>query len=336
MINTKPANKSSGPESAHKRPWIRRCIIILVIVVFAASIGGSLFLFNVGLLRSETPNAQKAIDASSEFSAAMAENRAAGEKWLEDTSTEQWVLTAEDGIELRGYYIASADRGSGRTAVLIHGYRANAATMGNYARLYHDRGFNVFMADNRAHGKSGGKYIGMGWLDRKDYLGWLAMLIEKTGEDTEIVLHGISMGAAAVMMMGGEKLPPQVKCIVDDCGYSTVFDEFKYQIKKMFGLPAFPFLYLADIEAKLLAGYSFTEASALEAVKKTRVPIFFIHGANDDFNPTYMVYELYEAAQGAKELWVVPGATHGMAYAVNPEEYINRVSGFYEKYIGIE
>jgi fermentation-respiration switch protein FrsA (DUF1100 family) len=207
--------------------------------------------------------------------------------------------------------------------------------MVNYARFYHDRGFNVFMADNRAHGKSGGKYIGMGWVDKNDYLKWLDRIIAKTGENTEIVLHGVSMGGAAVMMMGGEVLPAQVKCIVDDCGYSSVFEEFKYQIKEMFGLPAFPFLYLANLEAKILAGYSFTEASAIEAVKKASIPIFFIHGAIDNFNPTYMVYELFDAAQTAKELWIVPGANHGMAYDVNPEEYIKRVSGFYEKYIGV-
>jgi fermentation-respiration switch protein FrsA (DUF1100 family) len=144
------------------------------------------------------------------------------------------------------------------------------------------------------------------------------------------------MGGAAVMMMGGEELPPQVKCIVDDCGYSSVFEEFKYQLKEMFGLPAFPFLYLANIGAKLLAGYSFSEASAVTAVQKAAVPIFFIHGDSDTFCPTYMVYELYEAAKPAKELWVVPGAQHGMAYDINPEEYMKRVSDFYEKYIGIK
>jgi fermentation-respiration switch protein FrsA (DUF1100 family) len=205
--------------------------------------------------------------------------------------------------------------------------------MVNYARLYYDRGFNVFMADNRAHGKSGGKYIGMGWLDRKDYLGWLDMVLERTGENTEIVLHGISMGGAAVMMMSGETLPPQVKCIVNDCGYSSVFDEFKYQLKKIFGLPAFPFLYLANIEAKLLAGYSFTEASAVNAVKKASVPILFIHGDSDDFNPVYMVYELYEAAASSKELWVVRGAQHGMAYEADPEEYVRRVGEFCDRYM---
>jgi fermentation-respiration switch protein FrsA (DUF1100 family) len=253
--------------------------------------------------------------------------------WLDPLPKEALVLRAEDGIELRGYYIP-ADRPSKRIAVVIHGHRSSVNGAENYALLYRERGFNVFAADNRAHGSSGGNFIGMGWLDRKDYLRWLDLLIEKNGPGTEILLHGISMGAAAVMMMSGEALPGEVKCVVEDCGYTSVFDEVAYQLKKRLGLPAFPLVYMAGFASKLLAGYSFTEGSALAAVKKAEVPIFFIHGGGDDYNPASMVYELYEAASCDKELWVVPGAKHGGAYRTDPEAYARRVSAFYERYMG--
>jgi fermentation-respiration switch protein FrsA (DUF1100 family) len=142
------------------------------------------------------------------------------------------------------------------------------------------------------------------------------------------------MGASAVMMMmNGASLPPQVKCVIEDCGYTSARDEFAYQLQQMFGLPPFPLLYIASFESKIIAGYSFAEASALEQVRKSRVPILFIHGEADDFVPVSMARELYEAAACEKELWIVPGAAHAMAYYVNPGEYIRRVRGFYSTYI---
>ena len=102
------------------------------------------------------------------------------------------------------------------------------------------------------------------------------------------------MGAATAMMISGEEsLPSQVKCIIEDCGYTSVHDEFKYQIKELFHLPSFPILNIGSLECRLFAGFSFEEASALEQVKKTKLPILFIHGDSDTYNPTEMVYELY-------------------------------------------
>ena len=43
------------------------------------------------------------------------------------------------------------------------------------------------------------------------------------------------------------------------------------------------------------AGYGFREASALRQVQKATVPMLFIHGSEDNFVRTYMVYALYDA-----------------------------------------
>ena len=61
--------------------------------------------------------------------------------------------------------------------------------------------------------------------------------------------------------------------------------------------------------------------------------MLFIHGDADDFVPTRMVYPLFEAKPGEKELWVVPGAAHALSYRDNPEEYTRRVAEFVGRYI---
>ena len=306
--------------------------IAIVVLLLVGSIGIGAFLFNYAIVR-KPPLSNDTANMRNQISITMAQSRIDGKAWMDENKMEKMQITAQDGVALTGYFLGSSEE-TKKLAILIHGHRSNLTMMGNYAKFYYEQGFNIFMADSRGHGESGGDYVGMGWLDRLDYLVWLDALIAKTGMDSQIILHGVSMGASAAMMIGGEEnLPSQVKCIIEDCGYTSVYDEFLYQVKELFHLPSFPILNIGNLACRSLAGFSFEEASALEQVKKTKLPIFFIHGDADIYNPTEMVYELYGTAGGEKELWVVPGAEHGMAFYTMPEEYINRVESFYEKYI---
>lgn len=141
------------------------------------------------------------------------------------------------------------------------------------------------------------------------------------------------MGGAAVLMTSGENLPSNVKAIVSDCAYTSVKDELSYQMKRMYHLPSFPLLNVTSIITKIKAGFTFEEASALQQVKNSKTPTLFIHGGNDEFVPTSMVNELFEACRSEKELFIVPGAGHGAALDTDPDGYIAKVKDFTEKYI---
>ena len=49
-------------------------------------------------------------------------------------------------------------------------------------------------------------------------------IIEEQNEKAEIILHGSSMGAATVLMASGDDLPENVKAIIADSGYTSVWD----------------------------------------------------------------------------------------------------------------
>ena len=147
------------------------------------------------------------------------------------------------------------------------------------------------------------------------------------------MVHGISMGAATTMMLSGEDLPKQVKVFVEDCGYTSVWDEFHQEISVQFGLPAFPILHVASLITELKYGWNFEEASALNAVSKSKYPMLFIHGDADTFVPTWMAYPLYEAKSEPKELWIVPGVEHAKSYLDYQEEYTSRVNNFISQHI---
>ena len=238
-----------------------------------------------------------------------------------------------DEARLHGYFVA-ASQPTSKTAVIVHGYTDNAIRMMMIGYLYNkDLGYNILLPDLRYSGLSDGEAFQMGWLDRKDVMQWMDVANEIFGDSTQMVVHGISMGGATTMMVSGEPQPEYVKCFVDDCGYTSVWDQFGKELKEQFGLPKFPLMHTASWLCDWKYGWNFAEASSLEQVKKCQLPMLFIHGDKDDYVSTWMVYDLYDAKPQPKELWIVPNADHATSYKLNKEAYTEKVKQFTDKYI---
>lgn len=311
-------------------------VILSVIAVILAALFAILILisnkvFNVAV-KAKVPKA-RVIETNAEDSAdtdrsAERSNRV----WLERQSFDELNITAKDGTPLFGRILA-ADSPSHKWALLCHGFTGNGLKMGSSSRHFNAAGYNILLPDLRGCGKSGGKYYGMGWLDSQDMLLWIKIICDKD-PSAQIVLTGGSMGGATVMMTTGLELPANVVAAVEDCGYTSVWDEFTYQLKKVFGLPKYPFMPIANIMSKRRAGYSFKEASSLERVKHSKTPTLFIHGTADDFVPFSMLDENYEAASCEKQRFAVKGAGHGLSAEAAPQLYWDTVDSFLSRYIG--
>lgn len=253
-----------------------------------------------------------------------------GLKWLEQNGEEVEIISY-DGLKLKGYEI-KANPKSNKWVIAVHGYMGKGADMTSYVEQFMKYGYNGLIVDLRGHGKSEGVYIGMGWLDHYDLQIWIDKIIEEN-RDCKIILYGISMGAATVSMTTGEQLPENVKCAIADCGYTTVWDEFKIHLKKIFHIPAFPIMHAASLMSKIFAGYRFKEASTIKQVKKSRTPTLFIHGACDKFVPYDMLDKIYNSASCEKEKLDIEKAKHAESANVNPQKYWGAVKVFIEKYI---
>lgn len=307
-------------------------IIISIIVLLLIIIGSASFYFyHVAIASADKAflDGNPDLAAGSDIGQPLEDTSA----WWTEQAFEDWNITSSDGLQLHAYYL-EAKHPTDRTVILAHGYSGLPEQMSGYTKMYRDvLGYNVLLPDARGHGKSEGNYIGFGWPERKDYVKWINKVIEHTGNDSQIVLHGVSMGGATVMMTSGENLPPNVKAIVEDCGYTSVTDELSYQLKRMYHLPSFPIVQLTSLLTKIRAGYTFNEASALDQIKKSKTPILFIHGDSDLFVPSEMVYTLYENGPKDKKLFVVPGAGHGKARRVDPVGYDREVTQFIGNYV---
>lgn len=254
-----------------------------------------------------------------------------GNEWFENSEPAKLFTFNKFSDCLHAYFIP-AEQESDVFVIECHGYTSKCEDMAFYGKRFHALGFNVLFPCLRGHDGSEHNYISMGWHDRLDVLDWIEYITEMN-ENAKIILHGASMGGATVMMVTGEQLPRNVVCAVEDCGYSSVWDEFSSQITKVLKLPVFPFLNAANSASRFWLGYDFKEASSLEQVKKSKTPTLFIHGDKDSFVPFEMLEPIYQAAACEKEKLVVPGALHAVSALVQPDLYWSTVNEFIKKYI---
>lgn len=311
---------------------ILRWAVVAVIVAAVIVVGGSCYLLSYAL-RPDAVMREKHAEAYEYMYAEYPFLRPWVDSLEQHGALRDTVIAGQAGERLHALYVAAPEP-TDRTAVIVHGYTDEAVRMLMIGYLYnHDLGYNILLPDLHYHGASEGRAIRMGWLDRLDVLRWMEVANGIFGGDTQMVVHGISMGAATTMMVSGERLPAYVRCFVEDCGYTSVRDQFAKELREQFGLPAFPLLDVTSLLCRVKYGWDFREASALEQVARSDRPMLFIHGDADDFVPTSMVYPLFEAKPGEKELWVVPGAAHAMSYRDHREEYTRRVGEFVGRYV---
>ena len=314
-----------------KKHWLI-ILGILLSIVLIFNIISSFFFYHLAIERGPKDFLQGNEDL--EVSAEAMDEFLEGDwiTWTNEQDFETKTLKAFDDLTLQGYYLP-AEKPTNKTVVFAHGYLGNAKDMGLFGKYYHEElGYNLFTPDLRGHGESGGDYYGFGWHDRLDIVDWLDQII-KENPDAEIVLHGLSMGAATVLMASGEDLPENVRLIIADSPYTSVYDLFAYQLDRMFHLPDQLVLPSMSVLTNARAGYSLKEASALDQVQKATVPILYIHGEADTFVPTNMTKELANHTKSEHEVITFPDANHGESIVIHREAYLDEITSFIETYL---
>ncbi len=242
---------------------------------------------------------------------------------------QEMRIKARDGVSLYGRYYHRKD--GAPVILMFHGYRSSGLrdAMGAF-RFTEECGYNILVVDQRAHRKSGGKTITFGVKERYDCLDWILHLREQFGEDIKMFLIGLSMGASTVLMASGLGLPENVRGIIADCGFSSPKEILQVVIKEM-KLPVRLAYFFVRLSARIYGQFDLHEATATEALTKTKIPVLLIHGEEDSFVPCDMSRKNYEACVSEKELLIVPGADHGMSYMTDTEKYVDTFVGFMKR-----
>ncbi|WP_087129314.1 MULTISPECIES: alpha/beta hydrolase [Levilactobacillus] len=292
----------------------------------AGVLAGTAVVYNVGM-KSFAKGRQKSRQRS------ITENTAADNAWYLMQQPREWQITSQDGLLLRASFLNNDQQVHNRVAILAHGLGHSREQMVPYARLFESLGYSVLMPDARAHGESEGNTIGYGWLDWRDYQQWIQRVIDLRGDDVQIVLMGISMGAATVLAVSGENLPANVKAVIADSGYASIYAEARFRLHHKYHVPARPTMDLANQYSRFDAGYRLKDGDIVGQVRQTHLPIFFIQGANDQTVPVENLDVLYQAAGGPKQKYRHPSAAHIMTRAADPAVYDQKVAAFLAPYV---
>lgn len=233
--------------------------------------------------------------------------------------------TSYDGLTLWGDYY---DLGFERTAILFHGFNAEMYTnLSAQGAFLMRQGFNVLFTTHRAHGKSEGRWSTIGIREQNDVLTWVRWAEEHGAK--QILLYGVSMGAATVAFASDGLGGTRVRGMVIDSGFYSVYEQMKRDTKKMH-IPRMmlPAQYLL---AKLFLRVDI-KTPATKSLEKTDVPALFIHGTNDETVLYQWGETNYNACASPKDILIVKDAPHTLSLLKDEAVTGETLRTFIERY----
>ncbi|MDI7275356.1 MAG: alpha/beta fold hydrolase [Anaerolineae bacterium] len=241
-----------------------------------------------------------------------------------------WFGTS-DGLRLHGWLVpAGRPRG---TVIFLHGHGGTPAPDLVYVPAFRERGFTVLLLEFRAHGQSEGRFTSVGYFERRD-LAAAVRFLEARGV-RRVGLLGFSMGAVVAMAGAGDL--PAVAAVVADCGFAELSSAAAFGARAR-GIP--PFLTgivgrLIVLVASLRLGAPLWAADPIRNVGRISPrPLLIIQAGRDEYVPVSDARRLFAAAGEPKELWIEPEAQHRGVDQVVGERYLERVLGFFERWLG--
>ena len=304
--------------------WILLCLLLVFLLV------GAYVFVSACVRRKELPWLVEEEIKKTKY-AKYCKCIAESDAWLRTHNAQDIYVTSNDGLRLHAYWIPAANAKG--TILLAHGYRSTILVdFGLAYAFYHDLGFNILVPHQRSHAMSEGKFITFGVKESEDIECWIRYHNDILGK-YQMILSGMSMGASTVLFLADRPLPENVKGIIADCGFTSPKAILNVVFRRISHLPAEPFLWAADLFARLFAGFRLDEKDTRRALKNANIPVMLVHGTADDFVPCYMSQEAYDICATPKEILLVDGAGHGTSVLVDKQTYTQTVVDFLGRYL---
>lgn len=302
-------------------------LFVFLILILAFVFGGSYYAYRTAFYNPPS-DPDKAPDMDGSVYEAYRTEITRLYRQIRDRECESVTIFSDDGLKLHGRYYHIQD--GAPLDIGFHGYRSRAFTdFAGGSDMSFKMGHNLLLVDQRAHGRSEGRTISFGIRERWDVLSWVDYAVERFGNDTQIFLYGVSMGAATVLMASGLELPKNVKGIVADCPYSRPMDIILH-VGKSNPLPQWLIRPFVILGARIYGGFDVRETDAARSVSQTKVPVLIIHGESDRLVPPVMSELSNETDPTLVHRVTFPGADHALSYLSDTPRYRNVVQSFVE------
>lgn len=300
-------------------------MILTLILLIALILGGSYYSYRIAFHSPEDNRNKKPSVEGALYDAYRPRMRELYQTFSGRTF-EPVTIQSRDGLTLFGRYYYTAD--GAPLDICCHGYKSNGyVDFSGGSALCFSMGHNLLLIDQRGQNNSDGSTITFGIQERWDVLAWTRYAVNRFGQDVNITLYGVSMGASTVLMAASLPLPPQVKGIAADCPYAKPEDIILEVGKKMHYPPKLirPFLHMG---AYLFGRFQLGETDAVRSVAKAKVPILIIHGEEDSLVPCIMSETIANANPNLIRRYTFPGAEHAISFLVDEERYCRIIREF--------
>ena len=320
------------------------------------------WLSSNGLMESMAPNLNT--DEIANINRTRQKEADAVAAWLESYTVARRIQVRSDDDTLLSGRMFPASRRQRPWVVFFHGFGGNWRDNLGHARAYAELDFNIMLVDMRAHNESEGNWSGLGWLERRDVVAWCSWIVARTGQNTQIVLHGQSLGAASVLMATNEPdFPLQVRACICDSSFTDAWNESLPLLGEGFGRPHPALDLMRYVLRKEPHGYDLAKSKPLSAVLGTNIPLLIIHGEEDVLTAPYMGAFLAMAAgcerepiisrysgracgesydeplicksMAGSEFLLVPHAGHCQSCFADPTVYYGEVFGFVAQHVDL-
>ncbi|MBI3296619.1 MAG: alpha/beta hydrolase [Elusimicrobia bacterium] len=240
---------------------------------------------------------------------------------------EKVSFASSDGLTLRGWLIPAA-AATDKTIFMCHGWGDNKGDLLSRFHFLAKR-WNLFLFDSRHHGESEGALSTIGSLEARDFDAALAWLKAHRPAWTErLGLLGLSMGAG--MAIRGQAVHGGFRCALLESPFRSFNEVIRQFCSNAYHLPYYPFVWLTLVIIRLRIGFESEPYSPVyHAPRMPPIPLLYVSGEHDRLMPLSEVRAVFDASPEPKELWVVPGGTHGKCHEAVGPEYERRVVEFF-------
>ena len=293
-------------------------LLLNVVVIFHAYKFTHFYEMNdAAVKKQEAKNGwDKTSDLLFGFNAAKQQNTAP------DTTYKSVSLRTADGLTLSGWLINVANpKGS---VAMFHGHGSKKSAILSEAKGFNRLGYNTLLVDMRAHGASGGNTCTIGYKEAADVKTAYEYL-QKTGE-TNIVLYGISLGAATVTKAINDYALKPSKIILE-MPFASLPDAVEGRVKMM-GLPVQPISTLLTFWGGTLHGFWAYNLRPADYVKKIKCPVLVHWGRHDPRVSEAETNDVFKNITTPKRLEIFEESGHESLLKKEPSKWMNSVATF--------
>ena len=227
-------------------------------------------------------------------------------EWYHHSVTHDEYITSYDGLKLHALSMRNHED-SHQWILLAYGPGKHSKNLTEYLYEFDHAGYNILTIDSRGFGKSEGKYTTLGCSEHYDVISWINFIIN-ADPDASISLFGTGIGANAVMNAAGDYLPSQVKCAVEEGGFTEIKDLLRLALTDALKIDGNVILPALNLMVKQFLHFSIYDVSTHRQLQQAQIPMLFIHGSEDSFLPESMLFDNFYAYGAERTLMTLQEA----------------------------